>query len=126
MNRWIALGALLGFLGVALGAFGAHAIRDRITPDLLAIYQTGVHYHQIHALALVGLGLWEGQKGSTKTTTAAGIALLMGILIFSGTLYLLAITGTRWWGAITPIGGLSLQIGWICFAVSAWKRPAQV
>lgn len=120
--RWISIGAGLGLLGVAVGAFGAHALKDQLTVDSKVIFETAVHYHQLHAVVLLALGLLELQAGRSKLTTASGWLLLIGILIFSGTLYLLAITGTRWLGAITPIGGLCLMLGWGCLAASALKR----
>ena len=105
------LGALLAGLAVALGAFGAHGLRARVTPDLLAVFETGVRYQMYHALALLGLSLaWT--RWSTSHLTAAGYLFLAGIVLFSGSLYLLTLTGTRWWGAVTPLGGLAFLAGW--------------
>jgi uncharacterized membrane protein YgdD (TMEM256/DUF423 family) len=107
------LGALMAFLGVAAGAFGAHALRDQLGPDRMAIYQTGVQYHLLHAVAMVAIASQDRVKSST-----AGILFFVGILIFSGSLYTLAITGTTWWGAVTPFGGIAFLVGW---AMLAWN-----
>jgi uncharacterized membrane protein YgdD (TMEM256/DUF423 family) len=98
----LGVGASMAFLGVAAGAFGAHALRDHLTPDRLAIYQTGVQYHLLHALAMVAISSVSGIR-----VGRIGWLFLLGILIFSGSLYLLAITGVKWWGAVTPLGGVA-------------------
>ncbi|MFN0135839.1 MAG: DUF423 domain-containing protein [Phycisphaerae bacterium] len=118
---WLALGALSGFLAVALGAFGAHALKDRLTPDLLTIYQTGAHYHLAHALALSLVGIARRTKPATALSVA-GWAFLIGTVIFAGSLYALAITGIRQFGAITPIGGVAFMIGWIALAIDGFSR----
>ncbi|MEO5768937.1 MAG: DUF423 domain-containing protein [Polyangia bacterium] len=108
-TRLAALGALLGGLGVVLGAFGAHALRARISPELLEVYRTGVFYQLVHALALLSLaGLCDRLRRPRLIVTLFGA----GVLIFSGSLYALAITGTRAWGAVTPFGGACLIAGW--------------
>jgi len=117
---WISVGAISGFLAVGLGAFGAHALKERLSPDLLAIYQTGVQYHAMHALALLGVRLACGRVAE-RQRCAAGWAFLVGTLIFSGSLYALAITGQRWLGAITPIGGAAFLIGWGLLACGGWS-----
>jgi uncharacterized membrane protein YgdD (TMEM256/DUF423 family) len=115
-NKILATGALLGFLGVAAGAFGAHALRAHLTPEHLAIYQTGVQYQMYHALAIVAVG------AQTRYDLAKVAWLFsVGILIFSGSLYLLAITGITWLGAITPVGGLAFLGGWTLLAWKALK-----
>jgi uncharacterized membrane protein YgdD (TMEM256/DUF423 family) len=116
--RWIALGALSGAVTVALGAFGAHALRDSVPPADLAIWNTGVHYQGLHALALVLFGLWRVQNSRGEP---AGWCFLAGSAIFAGTLYGIVLGGPRWLGAITPIGGTLLIVGWLAFAWSAWR-----
>ena len=114
-------GASLAFLAVALGAFGAHGLRERLTTESMAIYQTGVQYHMIHALGLLALaGLGE----RVKRAAVVGWLFVFGVLIFSGSLYLLAITGQRWLGAITPLGGVCFLVGWAMFAVGAYHRDS--
>ena len=112
-----ALGAVFGFLGVAAGAFGAHALRDRLTPEMLQVYETGARYQLIHALALVGVALAAGRHAGTALTVA-GWMFAAGIVIFSGSLYALALSGTRAWGAVTPVGGICFLVGWAAFAVA--------
>lgn len=114
---WIRIAAALGFLGVALGAFGAHALKARLTPDLLAIWQTGVLYHLIHALALLALALYARASGAAVAAPALGFAI--GIALFSGSLYALALSGIRPLGAITPFGGLSFLFAWGWIALKA-------
>lgn len=122
MSRlWLALGAGYGFLAVALGAFGAHALKQKLTPDMLAVWRTAVEYQFWHALALVLLGLLTRQA-STALTTASGAGFAIGILLFSGSLYALALSGMRVLGAITPLGGLLFLAGWLCLLLSALKE----
>ena len=118
---FICLAALGGLLGVALGAFGAHALKARLDDYALTIFQTAVQYQFYHSLALLGVGLlclWQPQS---RLLLASGIAFLVGILVFSGSLYLLSFTGLRWLGAITPIGGLSFMLGWLLLLLAAWR-----
>ncbi|AYV55934.1 DUF423 domain-containing protein [Leptospira kmetyi] len=112
------LSSLSGFLGVALGAFGAHALKTVITPDLLAVYETGNRYHLIHSILPLILAL-TGFVNRNKAAWISSILFLAGILIFSGSLYVLAITGIRILGAITPIGGVSFLIAWALLGFSA-------
>jgi len=115
---FILIGALMGFLGVALGAFGAHGLRTRLGPEMLAVFETGVRYQMYHALALLVLGaLAPGIAG--RLATAAGWSFTAGIVLFSGSLYLLALTDVRILGAITPLGGVAFLIGWACLAYAA-------
>ncbi len=119
------LGAAFGFLGVAAGAFGAHALKSILTPDLLQVFEVGVRYLMYHALALVGVGLLGRQAPQRALNVAAG-AFVAGIILFSGSLFLLAFNGTRWIGAITPIGGAAFLIGWASLLKAAWvdaRRP---
>ena len=101
--RLIRLGATAMGFGVAFGAFGAHGLRDRLTPDLLATFETGVRYHLIHALGLF-VAAWLSGEDESRSARLAGVLLVVGILLFSGSLYVLALTGVRWLGAITPLG----------------------
>ena len=118
---WFATGAIAAALGVALGAFGAHGLKARVTPDLLAIYETGVRYHLVHALGLLAVG-WAADRWPGTWATLAGWLFLAGILVFSGSLYLLALTGVRWLGAITPLGGLAFIAGWLSLALAAIRK----
>ncbi len=115
------MGALLAGIGVALGAFGAHGLKDRLSPDLLAVYHTAVEYQFLHAFALILLGLFVAARGESSGTTVAAWAFGCGIAVFSGSLYLMAATGVRWLGAITPFGGVAFLVGWALFAWAAWK-----
>lgn len=108
---WLALGATYGLLGVALGAFGAHALKARLTGDLLAVWRTAVEYQFWHALALLAVGLLALQRPGTALNLA-GAAFALGTLLFSGSLYALALSGIRALGAVTPIGGVLLLCGW--------------
>lgn len=109
--RLVRLGALAMAFGVALGAFGAHGLKARLAPDLLAIYETGVRYHLVHGLALF-VAAWLAGEDSTRSARLAGILFAVGILLFSGSLYLLALTGVRAFGAVTPIGGVAWIAAW--------------
>jgi uncharacterized membrane protein YgdD (TMEM256/DUF423 family) len=116
----LAVASGLAFVGVAAGAFGAHALRARITPEMLAVFQTGVLYHLVHAAALVGVAL-AAARWPSSLVHAGGWLLVAGILLFSGSLYLLAVTGVRPLGAITPIGGVCFLAGWLCLLVAALR-----
>lgn len=117
---FVGVGALSGLLAVAAGAFGAHGLRDRLTPDLLQVFELGVRYQMYHALALVAAGLAAGRWGGGAITTA-GWLFMVGTLIFSGSLYVLALTGQKWLGAITPLGGLAFLGGWAALAWAAFR-----
>ncbi|MGB1092089.1 MAG: DUF423 domain-containing protein [Oceanobacter sp.] len=120
----LTLAALLGFLGVALGAFGAHGLKSVLEPAMMTVYQTGVQYHQIHAVALLVIGLWQllrptsPEHGSLKW---AALFMLGGVLLFSGSLYTMAMSSVRMLGMITPIGGVSWLIGWALLARAGWQ-----
>lgn len=120
-RRFFGLGALSAMIAVAAGAFGAHALRARLTPDYLAVFETGARYQMYHALGLFvvawALGRWPGQL-----PVWAGRLFVAGTVLFSGSLYLLALTGARWWGAVTPLGGVAFLAGWVCLGLSA-KQP---
>jgi uncharacterized membrane protein YgdD (TMEM256/DUF423 family) len=115
-KTFLVIGALACLLAVVLGAFGAHALRARLAPDLLAVYYTGVQYHFWHALGLLAIALALAHFPAAEGLKWAGWLMLAGILIFSGSLYLLAATGQRWFGAITPIGGTAFIAAWATFA----------
>lgn len=123
--HWIAAGAISAALAVGLGAFGAHGLEDRVEPSELEIWKTGVSYHFMHALGLVLLGLFLGQRElrtpNSTGGTAAGWCLLLGSIIFAGTLYAMVLGGPRILGAITPIGGLLMIVGWLAFARAALR-----
>lgn len=121
-RNFLVSGAINGFLTVALGAFAAHGLKNRIEPELLSVFQTGVDYHGLHALALLAAGLMASYVPG-RTIRLAGWAFMLGILLFSGSLYLLAVTDTHWLGAITPFGGTAFLFGWVCLAVAAWQSP---
>ena len=123
MARWfVFLGAINGLLAVALGAFGAHALRSRTTADLLTVFQTGVQYHQIHALGLLAVGLLALHR-SSPWLNASGWLMFSGILLFSGSLYLLVLTGVRGLGAVTPFGGSALLLAWLALCIGALRHP---
>ena len=109
--HWIRMGSILLFIGVALGAFGAHALKSKLSEYGLDIYKTAVLYHLIHALGILGIGILSLQWSSTNLNMV-GTLLLLGIIFFSGSLYLLSITGIKWLGAITPLGGLCFLAAW--------------
>ena len=108
---FLLIGAAYGLLGVAFGAFGAHALRSRLTPELLAVYHTGVEYQFYHAFALLAVGLLMLLRPAPALPLAGG-CFALGVLLFSGSLYLLALSGLRWLGAVTPLGGLLFLAGW--------------
>jgi uncharacterized membrane protein YgdD (TMEM256/DUF423 family) len=124
MDRlFITLGALSGFLAVAAGAFGAHALRDRLTAAMLDVFQTGVTYQMYHALALVGVGILLARFSIDGSVwlTAAGWLFVGGSVLFSGSLYALSLSGATWLGAITPLGGIAFLVGWLAVAIGIWR-----
>ena len=121
MERTFAiLGALSGFAAVAAGAFGAHGLRQRLSPDMLAVFETGARYQMYHAIALLAVA-WAGTRWPGSAMQFAGWAFVAGTLLFSGSLYLLSLTGARWLGAITPVGGVAFLAGWLGLAWGAWE-----
>ncbi|MEE4660846.1 MAG: DUF423 domain-containing protein [Halieaceae bacterium] len=123
-NTFLLVAALSGLLAVALGAFGAHALEDRLSAAARSVYETAVHYHFVHTLALLAVGTLS--RGTAHgLLRGAGLAFILGLLLFSGSLYALSMTGIRWLGAITPLGGLSFMLGWGLLFAWAWRgeRP---
>jgi uncharacterized membrane protein YgdD (TMEM256/DUF423 family) len=113
------IGSLSGGLAVALGAFGAHALKARLTSERLATFETGVRYQMYHALALLAVALALTRVPASSLLSVAGWLFVIGTLLFSGSLYLLCFTDKRWLGAITPFGGLAFIAGWVCLALAA-------
>lgn len=121
MDRiFFALGALSALVGVAAGAFGAHGLRERLDADMLAVFEIGVRYQMYHAFGLIAAA-WAHTKWPATSVVAAGWLFVVGTIVFSGSLYLLSLTGIRWLGAITPIGGVAFLAGWLCLAWAAWR-----
>ncbi len=116
-----AAGAVSGFLAVALGAFGAHGLRQRLSPEMLAVFETGIRYQVYHALALFAVA-WAASRWPSPQATWAGWLFIVGTVVFSGSLYVLATSGTRWLGAVTPVGGICFLAGWFSLA---WSIVAQ-
>ena len=114
-------GCALGFTGVALGAFGAHALKARLAPELLATFDTGVRYQLTHALALLAVA-WACTRWPGRRVHWSGGLFTAGTLLFSGSLYALALTGVRGFGIVTPIGGVALLLGWLCLLAAPWGR----
>lgn len=121
-RRMLTLAALAGAVAVMTGAFGAHALKARLTPDLLVVWQTAVQYHFWHALALGLIGVLALHRPDSRALRAAGWLMLLGLLLFSGSLYALALTGVRGLGAVTPLGGLAFIGGWLALAWAVWRR----
>ena len=121
-RRFLLLGALSGFLAVAAGAFGAHALRNVLTPDLLAVWETAARYQMYHALALLLVALFSATAPQRRIVATAGWCFVFGTLLFSASLYLLALTGTRWLGAVTPVGGVFFLVGWGLLGLAAIAR----
>lgn len=119
---FLPIGALAMLAAVALGAFGAHALKTRLTPEMLAIYHTGVEYHVYHALGLLAVGLAAQRLSDSTWLRISGWLMLAGIVLFSGSLYLLALTGVRALGLVTPFGGVAFTLAWVLFAFAAIKH----
>jgi uncharacterized membrane protein YgdD (TMEM256/DUF423 family) len=113
---WLRVGAISGFLAVGAGAFGAHSLKKSIGPDELAVFETGVRYQMFHALAMVAVGVIAGTGRASRALATAGWGFFVGSVLFSGSLYGLALTGARWLGPITPIGGVGFLVGWAALA----------
>lgn len=122
MKAFLLLGSINAFLAVVLGAFGAHGLKDKLTPDQLAVYQTGVQYHMYHALGLILVAILADRLAGSSLITWSGWSMFIGILLFSGSLYALTLTGIKVLGAITPIGGVAFLIGWLLLFVAALRN----
>ncbi|MDD2048016.1 DUF423 domain-containing protein [Pseudomonas putida] len=120
LRSFLLLAAFFGFTGVALGAFAAHGLKGRLTSEYLAIFQTGVTYQLVHALALLGVAVLATHLPGRLVGWAGGLFAL-GIVLFSGSLYLLTLSGIGKLGIITPIGGLAFLAGWLCLGLAAWR-----
>ena len=118
---FLAIGGVAALLAVALGAFGAHALKNRIPAEMLAVWHTGVEYHVYHALGLLAVGIVAAQLPDSTLLKWSGWLMLAGILLFSGSLYALALSGERWLGAVTPIGGLAFLAAWAMFVTAVLK-----
>jgi len=121
-RTFLLVGTLSGFLAVGLGAFGAHGLRSRLSAEMLAVFETGVRYQMYHALALIFTALAMGVMGDARLLVIAGWAFIIGMLLFSGSLYALALSGATALGAVTPLGGLAFLIGWAALAFFAAAR----
>ena len=117
-NLFFALGSGLSLLSVVFGAFGAHALRSKLSPEMLETFEIAVRYQMYHSLGLIAAA-WAVSQWQNQLTTTSGWCFFAGILIFSGSLYILSLTGIRWLGAITPIGGLAFIVGWGCLTLAA-------
>ena len=120
-RRFAALGASSALVAVAAGAFGAHGLRERIPPDLLAVFETAARYQMYHALALLATA-WAWTRWPVPAVSLAGWSFAAGTVLFSGSLYLLALTGHHWLGAVTPLGGVAFLVGWGALAWGVWGR----
>ena len=116
---FLAIASALGGISVILGAFASHALKDRLSERALAIWETGTKYQMYHALALIAIALLIARYPNSRLLTIAGYAFISGVVIFSGSLYALSLSGIKWLGAITPLGGVAFIIGWACLAVAA-------
>lgn len=119
--RFVAIGSLCAFLSVAFGAFGAHALKEILTANMLANFQTGVQYQMSHSLGLIGIGLASGFFPGHKLLARAGWSMVAGIVLFSGSLYVLSLTGITMLGIITPFGGVAFLLGWLFLAMAAFQ-----
>ncbi len=121
MSIWakvfLGLGSLAMLLAVAMGAFGAHALKKTLTPELMAVYETAVHYHFYHALGLLVVGMLASRLPETALLRGSGILMAAGLVLFSGSLYALSLSGIRWLGAITPIGGTAFLLAWLLLLI---------
>ena len=113
---------LIGFLGFVFGAFAAHGLKAVVEPDMVGVFEAGVRYQMYHAFALFAAA-WGWSRWRTKAFGAAGWLFVIGVVVFSGTLYVIALTGARWLGAVTPFGGMALLTGWLCLVVGAIRAP---
>ncbi|NIB39560.1 DUF423 domain-containing protein [Pseudomaricurvus alkylphenolicus] len=122
-KQLLVLASVSGLLAVVLGAFAAHGLKGRVDAAMLSAFQTGVQYQFYHTLALILVALLLLRFPESGMFLWAGIAFVVGILLFSGSLYALALGGPRWLGPVTPLGGVSFMVGWICLFVASWRMP---
>ena len=119
---FLVVAAIFGGISVAAGAFGAHALKEKLSEGALTIFETGTRYQMYHALALLLVGLLLSRAETAQSMlTAAGVSFIAGVVIFSGSLYALSFTGIKWLGAITPLGGLGFLVGWTCLAIASFR-----
>ncbi len=120
-RAFFAIGAFLGFTAVTVGAFGAHTLCGQLSTEMVEVFELAVRYQMYHALALLAVACWA-DRFPTLQVNLAGWLLVAGSILFSGSLYLLSLSGERWWGAVTPIGGLALLVGWGSLVWAAWGK----
>jgi uncharacterized membrane protein YgdD (TMEM256/DUF423 family) len=125
-KNYLVVAALSGLLAVALGAFGAHGLKQRLSADMLAVYQTGVQYHFYHTFALLAVSLLMLHMPASNALRWSGMAFVVGIALFSGSLYVLSLSGVRWLGAIAPLGGVAFMAGWLLLARAAWSGAGSI
>ncbi len=122
MRFFLSIGAILAGISVAGGAFATHALKAKLDDRALAIFETGARYQMYHAIALILVGLFISRtEFGDPLLTTSGIAFILGIVLFSGSLYALSLSGMKWLGAVAPLGGTAFMVGWLCFAVAAWR-----
>jgi uncharacterized membrane protein YgdD (TMEM256/DUF423 family) len=121
---FLIIAAVSGFFAVVIGAFATHGLKKVLTPEMIEVVKTGVQYQMYHALALLLIGLWISHKPATPGLKAGALAFILGILLFSGSLYALALGAPRWFGPITPLGGFCFLIGWLCLLGAAWRSKS--
>lgn len=114
------IGSLSAFIGVGAGAFAAHGLKNKLMPEMLTVFEVGVRYQMYHAFALIAAA-WAYSKWPSPVINIAGWLFVCGSIFFSGSLYLLSLSGVKWLGAITPLGGLAFLAGWLCLALGVWK-----
>jgi len=122
MKVFVVLGSLNAFLAVTLGAFGAHGLKSRVSTDMLTVWQTGVQYHMFHALGLILLGILIHRLPKIKQLRVSGWLLFSGIVLFSGSLYIMVLSGIRVLGIVTPFGGITFLLGWLLMAFASWRN----
>jgi uncharacterized membrane protein YgdD (TMEM256/DUF423 family) len=118
---FITMAAVSGMLAVVFGAFGAHALKNKLDDYALGVFETAVQYHFYHSLALLAVGILALSLPDSTLLKSSGWLFTVGLVVFSGSLYVLSLTGVRWLGAITPLGGLAFIVGWACLAAASWK-----
>ena len=124
MKLFILLGSLNALIGVALGAFGAHGLKTKVAPEMLTVWNTAVQYHLIHALGLLLIGILVHLMPAAPLIKSGGWTILLGILLFSGSLYALVLTGIKPLGIITPFGGVAFLVGWLLIAIAVWRHTS--